>query len=51
MVEKFTQIQAAKSVKKKLENKWRKLHFKESKELIKPKYKAAMLLLKEITKL
>jgi len=51
VVEKLTLIEAAKSIKQKLKNKWRRLHFKESKELIKPKYRAATLLLKEICKL
>lgn len=51
VIEKLLPIAAAKSVKKKLKNKWKKLHFKESKELVKLKYEAAMLLLKEITKL
>jgi uncharacterized protein len=51
VIEKLTPVEAAKSVKKKLKNKWRRLHFKESKILIRPKYKAAMLLLKEITKI
>ena len=51
VVAKMTPIEAAKSVKKKLESKWRRLHFKESKELVRPKYNAAMLLLAEITKL
>ena len=50
-IEKLTSIEAARSIKKKLKNKWQRLHFKESKELIKPKYKAAMLLLKENSKL
>ncbi|MCX6812759.1 MAG: HD domain-containing protein, partial [Candidatus Berkelbacteria bacterium] len=51
VTEKLSPIEAAKSIKKKLENKWRRMHFQESRDLIKPKYKAAMLLLKEITKL
>jgi uncharacterized protein len=38
---------AKKSVKDKLENSWKKLSFQESKNLIKPKYEAAMLLLGE----
>lgn len=45
--EKMTQEQARKSVKEKLENKRNQLSFKESKQLIKPKYDAAMLLLNE----
>lgn len=51
VVEKLTPVQASKSIKKKFENKWERLHFKESKELARPKYKAAMLLLREICKL
>ncbi len=50
VVEKLTPILAAKSIKKKLENKWRRLHFNESKKLVKPKYQATMLLSEEITK-
>lgn len=34
------------SVRKKLQNKYKRLHFKKSKEIIEPKFKAAMLLLK-----
>jgi uncharacterized protein len=41
-----SQDEAKESVKKKLQNKWKKLHFKDSKIAIKPKYQAAMLLLK-----
>ena len=51
VVEKLNPVQASRSIKKKFENKWERLHFKESKELIRPKYKAAMLLLKVATKL
>lgn len=51
VVENLTPIEAAKSVKKKLENKWRRLHFRESKEIIKPKFEAAMLLLDFSSKL
>ena len=40
------QGQATESVKQKLQNKWNKLHFEESKNIIKPKYEAAILLLK-----
>jgi uncharacterized protein len=43
--EKMTQGEAKESVKRKLQNKYKQLHFKESIELIKPKYEAAMLLL------
>ncbi len=38
------QEEAKESVRKKLENKWNQLHFENSKEIIKPKYDAAMLL-------
>ena len=41
-----TQGKAKETTKQKLINKWKKLSFPESKELIKPKYDAAMLLLK-----
>jgi len=51
VTEKLSPIDAAKSVKKKLENKWQKLHFPESKKIIKPKYQAAMLLLDYPSKL
>lgn len=44
--EKLARKDAEKSVRQKLINKWRQLKFKKSKEIIKPKYKAAMLLLK-----
>lgn len=40
-----TQGEAKESVRKKLGNKYKKLHFAKSKEIIKPKYEAAMLLL------
>lgn len=40
-----TQGEAKESVKQKLNNKWNKLHFEDSKEIIKPKYEAVMLLL------
>jgi hypothetical protein len=33
-------------VRQKLQNKWKQLHFKDSKKLLKKKYEAAMLLLK-----
>ena len=41
-----TQGEAKDSVRKKLENKWNQLHFENSKQIIKPKFEAAMLLLK-----
>jgi uncharacterized protein len=41
-----SQQEAKESVRKKLQNKWKKLHFKDSKIAIKLKYEAAMLLLK-----
>ena len=40
------QIQAQVDVREKLKRKWNQLHFKKSKEIIMPKYEAAMLLLK-----
>ncbi len=40
------QVEAKESVMKKLENKWKQLHFEKSRKLIKAKYDAAMLLLK-----
>lgn len=43
--EKLSREEARKSVRQKLENKWKQLRFKKSKEIIKPKYEAAMLLL------
>ncbi len=39
------QDEARVAVRKKLENKWKKLHFPESKKIIKPKYEALMTLL------
>jgi len=42
-----TQQEAQKSVKNKLERKWNQLHFERSKEIIEPKYEAAMLLLSD----
>jgi len=44
--EKLEQGEAIKSVRRKLQNKWNKLHFEDSKNIIKPKYEAVMLLLK-----
>ena len=41
-----TQGEAKDSVRQKLERKWKQLHFENSKKIIKPKYEAAMLLLK-----
>jgi len=40
------QGEAKDSVRQKLERKWKQLHFENSKKIIKPKYEAAMLLLK-----
>ncbi len=40
------QEKAQKSVREKLKRKWNKLHFAESREIIKPKYNAMMTLLK-----
>ncbi|MDD5133040.1 MAG: HD domain-containing protein [Candidatus Nanoarchaeia archaeon] len=45
--EKLNQIEAQETVRKKLENKWKQLHLENSKKIIEPKYKAAMLLLKK----
>jgi len=44
--EKLSREEAKKSVRQKLENKWKQLQFKKSREIIRPKYEAAMLLLK-----
>lgn len=44
--ENLNQIEARDSVKKKLKNKYQQLHFTKSKKIVKPKYEAAMLLLK-----
>ncbi len=41
-----TQDEAKESVRKKLENKWNQLKFESSKKIIKPRYDAAMLILK-----
>lgn len=41
-----TQGEAKDSVRQKLERKWKQLHFDNSKKIIKPKFEAAMLLLK-----
>ena len=41
-----TQGEAKDSVRQKLERKWKQLYFENSKKIIKPKYEAAMLLLK-----
>lgn len=42
----LNQADAKKSVKKKFENKYKQLHFEQSKKMIKPKYEALMLLFK-----
>ncbi|MDD5043708.1 MAG: HD domain-containing protein [Patescibacteria group bacterium] len=44
--ENLDQGEAKIAARKKLENKWKQLHFDKSKEIIRPKYEAAMLLLK-----
>lgn len=44
--ENLDQGKAASSVRQKLSNKWSQLYFDKSKELIRPRYEAAMLLLK-----
>ncbi|MFA5355320.1 MAG: HD domain-containing protein [Candidatus Paceibacterota bacterium] len=41
----LSQGQGKESAKQKLNNKWNKLHFEDSRNIIKPKYEAAMLLL------
>ena len=43
--ENHDQKKAGEVVKRKLTNKWNKLHFKESREIIKPKYEAMLVLL------
>ncbi len=43
--ENLDQGEAKKAVKTKLENKWKQLKFKESKDIVKPLYGAAMILL------
>ena len=47
--ENLSQEEARISVREKLERKWNQIHFEESRELIRPKYEAAMLLLQDIT--
>ena len=42
-----TQGEAKEAVREKLENKWKQLRFEKSKQIIKPKYEAAMLLLEQ----
>jgi len=44
--EKLSRIEAKKSVLNKLNNKWQQLKFAESKKIVKPKYEAVTLLLK-----
>jgi len=44
--ENLTQSEAKDSTRQKLERKWEQLHFKNSKDIIKPKFEAVMLLLK-----
>ncbi len=44
--ENLSQSEAKISVKQKLERKWKLLHFEKSKQLVRPKYEAVMLLLK-----
>lgn len=44
--ENLDQAEAKESARNKLQNKWEQLYFKKSKELIRPRYEAAMLLLK-----
>jgi uncharacterized protein len=45
LYEKLSQIEATASVMNKLERKWNQLHFEKSKEIIRPKYEAAKILL------
>jgi len=47
VTEKLSREEARKSVRTKLQNKWNQLKFPESRELIKPRYDAFMLLLKD----
>lgn len=49
-IEKLSQVDGLKSVKNKLQNKWKRLHFNESRDLVRPKFKAAMMLLVETSK-
>ena len=44
--EKLDQGETRKSVREKLQRKWKQLKFPESKKIVGPKYKAAMILLK-----
>ena len=46
VIEKLNQGEAKISVRQKLERKWKQLHFEKSKQLIRPKYEAVMLILK-----
>jgi len=43
--EKKTEAEAKEAVREKFKRKWKQLHFDKSKELVKAKYEAAMLLL------
>lgn len=43
--ENLNQAEAKKSIKRKPENKWKQLYFENSKEIIKPKYEATMIIL------
>lgn len=45
--ENLTQEEAKKAVLRKLENKYKGIHFEISKRIVQPKYEAAMLLLKD----
>ena len=44
--ENLTQEEAKEAVRKKLDNKWNKLYFNNSKDIIRPRYEAAMILFK-----
>jgi len=46
VTEKLSREEAKNSIRQKLQNKWNQLSLEESKKLIKPRYEAAMLLLK-----
>lgn len=45
--EKLSRSDAKKSIRNKLNNKWKQLKFKKSKSIVKPKFEAAMLLLND----
>jgi uncharacterized protein len=45
MYENLNQLEAKEAVRKKLENKWNQLNFENSKDIIRPKYEALMVIL------